>query len=89
MNCQQTDWVGFHFATLEAPARAALENHLLVCPACLRDYLRVKRSLEATLEGPAGVPSPQLKARLFAAVAAACRCGGASPGSLRLPWPPG
>jgi hypothetical protein len=60
----------YHFGTLEPKERAAVEERLVASQPALRAYLELKRALD----GAAGAddrPSPQVAARLRAAVAAA------------------
>lgn len=57
--------VGYHFATLDEPARDAIDAHLLGCTGCLGGYLALKRAAER-----AERPSPALKARLRESVRA-------------------
>jgi anti-sigma factor RsiW len=69
MGCElsQRDLVPFHFGTLEASERAALESHLLGCAACVKDYLTLKRDLETGATAPA--PRAEARDRLRRAVA--------------------
>jgi hypothetical protein len=65
----------YHFGTLEPSERAAVEEELVASQTALRAYLELKRALD----GAAGAddrPSPQVAARLRAAVAAAHGPGG-------------
>ncbi|MBI5517277.1 MAG: hypothetical protein HY909_26125 [Deltaproteobacteria bacterium] len=77
MNCERAkpELLGFHFGMAEAEARGALEAHLLGCPACLREYLELKRAVELPEEIEA--PSELSRARLRRAVAAELRRGAA------------
>ncbi len=59
---------GFHFGGVDADTRATVEEHLLSCPGCLREYLDTKRSIETAELEPA--PSELSRARLRRAVAA-------------------
>ncbi len=67
MDCEliQTDLVPYHFGSIDEVARERVEAHLLSCPACLKDFLALKRSIEA----PEVRPSAAAKARLRKAVA--------------------
>ena len=66
MDCSliQPDLVGYHFADLEEEARQRVEEHLVGCPQCLRDFIALKREMETTPERP----SPAAKDRLRKAV---------------------
>jgi hypothetical protein len=61
------DLVGFHFAALDAEARARLEAHLPACGRCLAAYLAIKRLVDAGEEASER-PSELMRARLRAAV---------------------
>lgn len=68
MDCEliQIDLVPYHFGAIAEEARARVEAHLLGCPACLRDFIALKRSIEAA---PAEArPTAMAKARLRKAV---------------------
>lgn len=60
----QIDLVPYHFGTIDDEARDRVESHLMTCAACLKDYLALKRSIEA----PEARPSDLAKARLRKAV---------------------
>ena len=66
MDCEliQIDLVPYHFGAIAEEARARVEAHLLGCPACLTDFLALKRSIEA----PEARPTAMAKARLRKAV---------------------
>lgn len=70
MTCEaiRGELVGFHFGVLEAPDRAQVERHLATCPACLGEFLSVKRDVElsAAVEER---PRAQVKSKLRSAVA--------------------
>lgn len=70
MSCEsvQRELVAFHFGEVSEAARREVEGHLQTCPACLRDYLALKRGVETAEGEPA--PSPSFRARLRGAVAA-------------------
>lgn len=59
--------VAFHFGALEAEERREVEAHLIVCPACVAEWLDVKRAIESGPE-PQGA-KPALRARVRASVA--------------------
>ena len=62
--------IDYHFGTLPAAERAAVEEALVGSPEALRAYLQIKRQLdraEAQVEDAA--PSPEARLRLRAAVA--------------------
>jgi anti-sigma factor RsiW len=69
MNCEpiRTELTGFHFNTLDADTRLAVEAHLPTCRACLDEFLALKRAVEVTDDAP--MPSPASRARLRRAVA--------------------
>lgn len=73
MNCDavETELTGFHFATLDADTRRAVEQHLVACPRCVGAYLALKRSVEDAAAGSA--PSAASRARLRQAVEAVVR----------------
>jgi anti-sigma-K factor RskA len=62
--------VDYHFGTLEAKERAAVEERLVASPAAVRAYLELKRALDGAAAAE-DRPSPEVAARLRAAVAAA------------------
>lgn len=57
--------VAYQFATLDAPDRDAIDEHLLACRSCLQTYLRLKHASE---RAPLDKPSPAVKKRLRASV---------------------
>lgn len=69
MSCDDflPDLVPYHFGALEGDARAALEEHLAGCPACVRAFVDTKRAIETGAEGPR--PRAAARARLRRAVA--------------------
>ena len=72
MDCAEVEneLVAYHFGTLEAEGRLAIDEHLLGCVACLRAYQRVKHAFDA--EGPAMArPSAAVRQRLRSDVLAA------------------
>ena len=81
MSCTEIrpELVAFHFGEIEPETRAAIEEHLLGCADCLREFLELKRAIEtAALE--AG-PSESARERLRQAVAAEV-----NPAPLLRPW---
>lgn len=71
MDCAviQQDLIAYHFGTTPDVARERIDEHLLACTDCLRDYLRVKHGLAkgaALMERP----SPDAREKLRRAVAA-------------------
>ena len=69
MSCSriQPELVAYHFGTVSDEARLELEQHLPTCPACLADYLGIKREIETA---PSELrPAPAARARLRLAVA--------------------
>ena len=71
MTCDsvRSELVGYHLGAVEPSVRDALDGHLLECRGCLGRYLAVKRALEDG-ELPDALPSPELRARIRADVAA-------------------
>ncbi len=69
MSCReiQAELTAYHFGEILVEARTQIEDHLLGCSSCLRDYLALKREIELGELEPA--PSPFLKARVRAAIA--------------------
>jgi anti-sigma factor RsiW len=63
----QPELVAYHFGDVSDEARGAVEEHLLGCARCLKDFLALKREIETGESGPR--PSPAARARLRAAVA--------------------
>lgn len=70
MSCEtiRRELIGFHFGELEATARAEVERHLVTCPACLGEFLSVKRDVELAGEVEER-PSSSARSKLRAAVA--------------------
>jgi anti-sigma factor RsiW len=62
------DLIAYHFGAAAAAARAAVEDHLVACPACVRAFVALKRAIETAEAGPR--PSDAARARLRRAVAA-------------------
>jgi anti-sigma factor RsiW len=64
MQCSeiQTDLAAFHFGDVTGDRRDAIEGHLEECGACLKSFLRLKRSIE-TGQDELG-PSAEATARL-------------------------
>jgi anti-sigma factor RsiW len=62
------DLPAYHLGLLAADARPAFEAHLVGCPACIRAFVDLKRSLELGEAGPR--PSAALHGRLRASLAA-------------------
>ena len=67
MDCRmiEASLVGFHFGTLDAEERRAVEDHLPACGACVRAVVELKRAAEGDA-GPA--PSDMARLRLRKAV---------------------
>ena len=62
--------IDYHFGTLPAAERAAVEEALVGSPEALRAYLQIKRQLDrAQPHGEDAAPSPEARLRLRAAVA--------------------
>ena len=62
--------IDYHFGTLPAAERAAVEEALVGSPEALRAYLQIKRQLDrAQPQVEDAAPSPQARLRLRAAVA--------------------
>ena len=66
MDCEviQRDLAAYHFGGIEDDARRQVEEHLLACPRCLRDFLAIKREVETS----PSLPSSRAKERLRKAV---------------------
>lgn len=73
MTCDhaQLQLLDLHFSTLEPGERDLLEAHLGVCPACVTQFLALKRACDEGEGAPA--PSPSVGARVHASAAAALR----------------
>jgi anti-sigma factor RsiW len=69
MSCESVrrELLSFHFGEISEPVRREVEAHLEGCPACLLEYLEVKRGVETAEEQPR--PSFGVKTRLREAVA--------------------
>jgi anti-sigma factor RsiW len=67
MDCDvtRTDLIDFHFGEIDDQPRLRVEAHLLSCPACLREFMAIKRAVETT----GTRPSEAARERLRAAVA--------------------
>ena len=62
--------IDYHFGTLPAAERAAVEEALVGSPEALRAYLQIKRQLDRAQPQVAdAAPSPEARLRLRAAVA--------------------
>ena len=74
MDCRliQGELIAYHFATAREEDRERIDEHLLVCTACLRAYLRLKRHIEHGASQGAQ-PSQAVRARLRHDVEAAFR----------------
>ncbi len=70
MSCEETSplLVSYHFGEVSPAERGAVEQHLLGCAGCLRDYLDLKREIETAAHDAA--PSRAARLRLRAAVQA-------------------
>jgi hypothetical protein len=68
MECEiiEPELCTFYFGDPEPALRAAIERHLADCTSCVREFLRIKRSVEVAAGGY-DVPSPQARQRLFTA----------------------
>ncbi len=66
MDCHviQPHLVPYHFGLIDDAERLAVEEHLLACPHCLRDFITLKREMETS----DARPSAAAKARLREAV---------------------
>ena len=79
MDCRliQGELIAYHFATIDVEERERVDEHLLVCNACLRTYLRLKRQIDGgaarEADGPAPRPSDAIRQRLRADVESAFR----------------
>src|SRR5262245_16796854 len=59
------DIVGYQVGTIDEESRDALEAHLVVCSACLKTYLALKRASDRPVVER---PRPHVRARLRAEV---------------------
>lgn len=68
MTCEtmEPELVAYHFGTVDPEARAAVEDHLVGCAACLRSFVALKRDIETGEAEPA--PSKASRDRLRLAV---------------------
>ncbi len=66
MDCHviELDLVPYHFGQIDDAARRAVEEHLVGCTQCLRDFIALKREMETS----EAIPSPTAKSRLRQAV---------------------
>lgn len=80
MDCELTRpyLIEFHFGEIDDQPRLLVEAHLLLCPACLRQFLALKRAIEIS----EAKPSEAARARLRDAVAREV----ASPGPAAWSW---
>ena len=69
MSCDtvRPELVAYHFGTIDAEARKAVEEHLPGCGSCLREFIALKRNMETGEDEPP--PSQQARERLRLAVA--------------------
>jgi anti-sigma factor RsiW len=69
MSCEtvEPELVAYHFGTLEPEVRQAVEDHLLGCVSCLREFMALKRNMETGEAEPP--PSQAARERLRLAVA--------------------
>lgn len=83
MDCQDVtpELFGYHFGTLDEPRRSAVDEHLLGCAGCLRQYQRLKHALDG---GGLAAPDPRVKARLRAAVMARTSSRGLTASARRV-----
>jgi hypothetical protein len=61
--------IDYHFGTLPAAERAAVEEALVGSPEALRAYLQIKRQLDRAQSQAEDAPSPEARLRLRVAVA--------------------
>jgi anti-sigma factor RsiW len=82
MTCERVlpELVTYHFGVIEDGPRREVEQHLVGCPDCLRNFLAIKRDIETAESGPR--PSPAVLDRLR--VSAAHELG--LPGPRRWSW---
>ena len=71
MTCESAsaELVAYHFGTIAAAERTALEQHVLGCASCLRAYVELKRDIELSEDAPA--PSEAVRQRVRGAIARA------------------
>lgn len=63
MDCEliHIELVPYHFGGIDDEARTRVEAHLLACPACLKDFLALKRSIEAREARPTAMAKARLR----------------------------
>jgi anti-sigma factor RsiW len=63
MDCNliQPDLVPYHFGLIEDDARLRVEEHLLGCQKCLRDYIVLKRQMESSEAKPSAIAKQRLR----------------------------
>jgi len=68
MSCEgiRPELVSFHFGTVSDEERHEIEEHLLTCPGCLREFLSIKAEVETAAS--VARPSPEARTRLRRAV---------------------
>lgn len=64
----RSELVGFHFGVIDEAPRTEVERHLATCPACLSEFLSLKRDVELSASAEER-PRAQVKSKLRAAVA--------------------
>ena len=64
----RSELVGFHFGVIDDGPRIEVERHLTTCPACLVEFLSLKRDVELSASTEER-PRAQVKSKLRAAVA--------------------
>lgn len=69
MSCEtvEPELVAYHFGTLEPGMRQVVEDHLLGCVSCLREFMTLKRNMELGEAEPP--PSQAARERLRLSVA--------------------
>jgi anti-sigma factor RsiW len=75
MDCPliQVELVAFHFGSVPDTTRAAVEAHLLACPACLEAFLSLKREIETAAAAPRPSEASRLRLRRAVALEVAAR----------------
>ncbi len=64
MRCEDTqrELLAWHFGELDGPTRSAIDEHLMECRDCLREYIMTKHSIEVVDDQPE--PSESFRRRL-------------------------
>ena len=63
MDCEmtQSELVAYLFGVIEDRTRADVEQHLLDCSSCLREFIALKRAAETADDAPSAVAKDRLR----------------------------